>query len=212
MTKIKICGIRNLSDAIVAIDAGADMLGFNFYPLSPRSISVENCRQINSILKQEYPQILRVGVFVNLEALQIKNIMDDCFLNLAQLHGDESPVILSEFSGNAFKAFRGVPTESTIKDYLSSGSTRNPAFLLDASVQGQYGGSGITSDWNKAAELAKLYPLLLAGGLKPENVTDAITQVQPWGVDTASGVESTPGKKDKSKMLDFVKAVKSCFF
>ena len=130
--------------------------------------------------------------------------METCGLNLAQLHGDESADILQELGGKGFKAFRGIPENV-------DGFTRQkgPAFLMDASVKGVYGGSGITADWSKAAELAKIHPLLLAGGLTPENVADAVRQVKPWGVDVASGVESEPGRKDAAKMAAFVRAITS---
>jgi phosphoribosylanthranilate isomerase len=111
---------------------------------------------------------------------------------------------LNSLYGNAFKAFRGVPLNL-------NGFAREdpPAFLVDASVKGAYGGTGITADWGTAAELAKQYPLLLAGGLTPENVAEAVRRVRPWGVDVASGVESVPGKKDPAKMKAFVQAVKN---
>lgn len=199
MTKIKICGITNLPDALQAISAGADLLGFNFYPLSPRSISVTDCASITSIIKKEYPQIILVGVFVNMPNDKIKIILDNCFLHLAQLHGDEPKEQLEALNGRAFKAFRGVPANPS--EY-----TRNspPALLVDASAKNLYGGSGQTTDWTAAASLAKHLPLLLAGGLTPNNIAKAIQQVKPWGVDTASGVETSPGRKDIDKMLAFV--------
>jgi phosphoribosylanthranilate isomerase len=209
MTKIKICGITNLSDAIGAVTAGADLLGFNFYPPSPRLISVEKCAQITSILIKEFPSITLVGVFVNMPYHQAREILDICSLHLAQLHGDETPEMLASFNGNGYKAFRGVPNESILKNFASPHPTSAPAFLLDASAQGVYGGSGITTDWIAASLLAKQFRILLAGGLKPENITSALNQVAPWGVDTASGVEIRPGEKDIRKMESFVKAVRS---
>jgi phosphoribosylanthranilate isomerase len=203
MTKIKICGIKTLNEAHAAVDAGADYLGFNFYPKSIRFIEKNSCADITSVLKQKYPQIKLVGVFVNLTVGEIKDLMETCSLDLAQLHGDEIVEILNALNGKAFKAFRGIPER--INGFARSES---PAFLIDASVKGLYGGSGITADWNGAAELAKKYPLLLAGGLTPENVAAAVSQVKPWGVDVASGVETTPGIKDISKMTAFAKAVK----
>jgi len=145
-----------------------------------------------------------VGVFVNASIAEIRATMETCGLNLAQLHGDESPEMLQELGDRGFKAFRGLPENI-------DGFTREkaPAFLLDASVKGVYGGSGVTADWSTARELAKKYPLLLAGGLTPENVAEAVRQVQPWGVDVASGVESEPGRKDAAKMAAFVRAVKT---
>jgi phosphoribosylanthranilate isomerase len=109
---------------------------------------------------------------------------------------------MESLQGRAFKAFRGIPRD--VNDFARSDA---PACLLDASVEGVYGGSGVTVDWDGAAELAKQYPLLLAGGLNPKNVGEAVRRVKPWGVDVASGVESAPGKKDASKMKAFVQAV-----
>ena len=203
MTIIKICGIKTLKDALAAIEAGADYLGFNFYPKSVRFIEKSACAEITSVLKQEHPQIKLVGVFVNSSVEEIKNILQTCHLDLAQLHGDETPEIFAQLAPHAFRAFRGIP-ESNVGYERSEA----PTMLIDAAVKGVYGGSGVTADWAAAAELAKKYPLLLAGGLTPENVADAVRQVRPWGVDVASGVESAPGEKDAEKMSAFVKAVR----
>ena len=204
MTIIKICGIKTLNDALAAIHAGADYLGFNFYSKSARFIEKDTCSEVTSVLKKEYPHIKLVGVFVNSSVEDMKNILETCSLDLAQLHGDETPEILSALDGKAFKAFRGIP--ENVNGFARSES---PAFLVDASVKGLYGGSGVTADWIGAAELAKKYPLLLAGGLTPENVAEAVRSVKPWGVDVASGVESAPGEKDAAKLSAFVKAVSS---
>ena len=203
MTINKICGIKTLKDALAAIEAGADYLGFNFYPKSVRFIEKSVCAEITSVLKREHPQIKLVGVFVNSPVEEIKDILQTCHLDLAQLHGDETPEIFAQLAPYAFRAFRGIPESN-------AGYERNevPSMLIDAAVKGVYGGSGVTVDWAAAAELAKKYPLLLAGGLIPENVADAVRQVQPWGVDVASGVESAPGEKDAEKMSAFVKAVR----
>ena len=202
MTKIKICGIKTVDDALAAMDAGADLLGFNFYPKSPRYISVGQCRDVMSMMRK-YGHITYVGVFVNASVAEIRATMETAALSLAQLHGDETSEMFRALHGRAFKAFRGVP------DVLN-GFARDdaPALLVDASVKGSYGGTGTTADWKSAAELAKHIPLLLAGGLTPENVADAVRQVRPWGVDVASGVESSPGKKDLAKMKAFIKAVR----
>ena len=203
MTIVKICGIKTLKDALAAIEAGADYLGFNFYPKSVRFIEKSGCAEITSVLKREHPQIKLVGVFVNSSVEEIKDILQTCQLDLAQLHGDETPETFAQLAPHAFRAFRGIPESN-------AGYERDeaPTMLIDAAVKGVYGGSGVTADWAAAAELAKKYPLLLAGGLTPENVADAVRQVQPWGVDVASGVESAPGEKDAEKMLAFVKAVR----
>jgi phosphoribosylanthranilate isomerase len=203
MTKIKICGIKTAKDALAAMDAGADLIGFNFYPKSPRYIDLGICRDIMAIMRK-YGHITYVGVFVNASAPEIRATMDTCALTLAQLHGDEPAEMLKSLSGKAFKAFRGVPVDP-------DGFTREgaPALLVDASVKGEFGGTGITADWDSAAQLARQYPILLAGGLTPENVAEAVQRVQPWGVDVASGVESAPGVKDLNKIKAFIKAVRS---
>ena len=202
--KIKICGITNLEDALAAIEMGADMLGFNFYPKSPRYINIDICRDITSVLHKDYAQITLVGVFVNTPTEQVEIILKDYVLDLAQLHGDETPEMMAALGGRAFKGFRGVPKNIT-------GYTRSvpPALLVDAAVQSVYGGSGAVADWSAAAELSKRVPLLLAGGLTPENVNAAVRQVEPWGVDVASGVEASPGVKDAKKMAAFVAAVRA---
>jgi phosphoribosylanthranilate isomerase len=203
MTKIKICGIKTLQDALAAMDAGADLIGFNFYPKSPRCIDVGKCRDIMSVMRK-YGHITYVGVFVNAPVADIRATLDTCGLNLAQLHGDEPPEMVQSFYGKAFKAFRGIPQNL-------NGFAREdvPALLVDASVKNAYGGTGVTADWKGAADLASSYPLLLAGGLTSKNVAEAVRRVRPWGVDVASGVESSPGVKDASKMKSFVRVVKS---
>ncbi len=203
MTKIKICGIKTVTDAVAAMDAGADLIGFNFYPKSPRYVEVGMCRNIMSVVRQD-GRAQSVGVFVNASVGEILATMDTLGLNLAQLHGDETVEMLNQLDGNGFKAFRGIPS-----DVNGFARSESPAFLVDASVKGLYGGSGVIADWDGAAELAKKYPLLLAGGLTPENVAEAVDRVQPWGVDVASGVESAPGEKDARKMKAFVRAVRS---
>lgn len=203
MTRIKICGIKTIKDALAAMDAGADLLGFNFYPKSPRYITVGTCRWIMSTMRK-YGHILYVGVFVNASAAEVRATMDTCGLSLVQLHGDETAEMVQSLDGKAFKAFRGIP--ENINGFAREES---PALLVDASVKGAYGGTGAIADWQGAAELARQYPILLAGGLTPENVAAAVRQVHPWGVDVASGVESVPGLKDAKKMKAFVQAVRS---
>ena len=203
------------------MDAGADLIGFNFYPKSPRYIDTGICKDIMSVMRK-YGHITYVGVFVNAAVEEICLTMETCGLNLAQLHGDETPGMVKAFNGKAFKAIRLSASESvetSVYPFLKSvresvypfakQSVAHPAFLLDASVKGLYGGSGVTADWSGAAELAKKYPLLLAGGLTPENVAQAVRRVKPWGVDVASGVESAPGEKDPGRMKAFVQAVRN---
>jgi phosphoribosylanthranilate isomerase len=203
MTAIKICGITTLVDALAAAEAGADYLGFNFYAKSPRCIDAQACARITAVVNAEHPSIQLVGVFVNASVLDILAIMQACSLDLAQLHGDESADMVKQLGPRAFKAFRGIPVNP-------DGYFRNepPACLIDASVKGAYGGTGVTVDWGAAARLAQKFPLFLAGGLTPDNIAEAVRQVNPWGVDTASGVEVSPGVKDRIKMKDFVQAVR----
>lgn len=201
MVKVKICGIKTIKDALAAMEAGADLIGFNFYRKSPRSIDVGTCRWVMSTMRR-YAHITYVGVFVNASAAEIRATLDTCGLQLAQLHGDESPELMQELCGKGFKALRGIPPS-----LVGFAREDAPALLVDAAVKGAYGGTGVATDWRSAAELAKQYPILLAGGLTPENVQAAIGQVKPWGVDVASGVESVPGVKDAVKMKAFVKAV-----
>jgi phosphoribosylanthranilate isomerase len=211
MTKVKICGIKTMKDALAAIDAGADYLGFNFYPKSIRFIEMDACMKITAVLKREHPEVKFVGVFVNSPVEEVRTIMEACSLDLAQLHGDETPEMVNALEGKAFKAFRGIP--QSINGFAKENA---PALLVDAAVKGVYGGTGVTADWSAAAELAMRYPLLLAGGLTPENVAQAVRQVRPWGVDVASGVEvppqsggkAAPGEKDAIKMSAFVQAVR----
>lgn len=217
--KIKICGITTLEDALAAIAAGADMLGFNFYPPSPRYIEPAACAQLITDLRRAGAHATHVGVFVNMAPEQISTILDACGLDLAQLSGDEPAEQLVALHGRAFKAIRPHTLAEAHAAAARYTDRRNferlhtprlsPALLLDASAgPGQFGGTGQTADWALAQPLAAVYPLLLAGGLKPVNVAAAVAAVRPWGVDVASGVESTPGKKDAAKMRAFVQAAR----
>jgi len=213
MTKIKICGITNLNDALAAIDAGADLLGFNFYPKSPRYIDIGICRGITSKLRHRSAHVVFVGVFVNTSVAEIHATLETCGLELAQLHGDEPPEMLEALNGRAFKAIRvsaSTSVTTSVYPFQKSApvSASHPTLLIDAAVKGVYGGSGVIADWSAAEKLAKQFPLLLAGGLRPENVGAALGQVHPWGVDVASGVESSPRTKNAEQMKKFVAAVK----
>jgi phosphoribosylanthranilate isomerase len=214
---VKICGLTSVEDARAALEAGADLLGFTFYPPSPRYITPERCAEIVRALLGDataapdrregahkgrpYGDPRLVGLFVNTPADDVAAVLDRCGLDLAQLHGDESPDVLHALGGRAFKAFRGNGSEHA--RYTAAGPGQ-PAFLVDAAVAGKFGGTGQTADWDGAAQLAAAYPLLLAGGLTADNVAAAVARVQPWGVDVASGVEATPGRKDHAKVKAFV--------
>ena len=213
---VKICGIKTFEIALAAIEAGADMLGFNFYPPSSRYITPEKCAEIVANLrlhvttyKLQATSFTSVGIFVNQPAGQVREIMEFCNLGLAQLAGDESPEDLAALDGKGFKAVR--PSALAEADDLLKqfGRQQAPALLVDAQVKGAYGGTGETGDWSLARHLAGQAPILLAGGLNPENVAAAVSAVKPWGVDVASGVESSPGVKDPAKISAFISAARS---
>lgn len=209
--KVKICGLTNLEDAVAAIEAGADMLGFNFYPGSPRYIDPDRCAEITAALSAQQVAALTVGVFVNASAETVANTLQKGGLDLAQLHGDETPAILEQLQGRAFKAIRPqtlITADMEVRRYARLGPKEGPALLVDAFKAEQYGGTGSVGDWSLARTLAAEVPILLAGGLTPDNVTAALAQVRPWGVDVASGVESRPGLKDHDKLKRFVRAVR----
>ncbi|PKO17760.1 MAG: phosphoribosylanthranilate isomerase [Chloroflexi bacterium HGW-Chloroflexi-10] len=205
---IKVCGITRLEDALFCAETGVDYLGFNFYPASPRYISPEQCLNICTVLKITSINIKLVGVFVDETVDNIQKILKTCGLDLAQLSGNEATEDLLRLGNQAFKAVR--PVDETDVGYLQAIPLRKgpPAFLVDGYRKGLYGGTGETADWRMASELALRYPIFLAGGLTSLNVREAIQHVRPWGVDTASGVESAPGVKDLRKIRAFVNAVR----
>ena len=200
--KVKICGMTNLKDVKVAVDGGVDAVGFIFYKKSPRSVTMQAVREIVLELP---PFVDSVGVFVNETAEQINKIADHCKLDRVQLHGDESPAFCKKIRRRVIKAIRVKDIQSLKKlsDYPVS------SFLLDTFSEDQYGGTGKVFDWNLAYPAKKYGPIILAGGLTPINVRQAIQRIQPYGVDVCSGVESQPGIKDHKKMQAFLKNVKA---
>jgi indole-3-glycerol phosphate synthase/phosphoribosylanthranilate isomerase len=208
-TRIKICGITTLDDALAAVEAGTDMLGFNFYPKSKRYVTPEACRQIASRITDHGSRITLVGVFVNSPPDEISAILNSCGLGLAQLSGDEPSEFLAALGSRAFKGIRLISLEEAQTDAARFARSTPPALLVDAYRPGEYGGTGHTGDWMLARALATQYPILLAGGLTPGNIAQAVTRVRPWGVDVASGVESSPGRKDPAKMKAFVRATRT---
>jgi phosphoribosylanthranilate isomerase len=218
MTRVKICGLTNLADAQYAAGLGADLLGFIFYEKSPRHVDVATVTSIIKALKSTPRSSLLtphssllVGVFVNPSFDEVVRTLDACGLDLAQLHGEEEPELLARLAGRAFKALRPRivdEAEHAATRYGSLGPRDGPDLLVDAYHPDARGGTGQVGDWSLATGLAERCRLLLAGGLTPENVTAAIRQVRPWGVDVASGVESAPGCKDHAKMKAFVAAAK----
>lgn len=212
--KVKICGIKSYDDAMAAVEAGADFLGFNFYKPSPRYIRPMDCLGLVvklSIALQSYDRHVRmVGVFVNSSPEEVRTIRDDCNLDLVQLSGNEAPVLVSAYGPRAFKALHPASTEElaqAMRAYPQRAGA--PAWLIDAYRPGEFGGTGQKADWSLARQAAAAGPIFLAGGLTPDNVIEAILQVQPWGVDVASGVELQPGVKDPQKMTAFIRAAKS---
>lgn len=207
--RVKVCGITTLDDAWAAVEAGADMLGFNFYPPSPRCIAPASCARIAAAIASCTPRVKLVGVFVNEPPDRVRALLDACGLDLAQLHGDEPPQALDALDGRAFKGIR--PASLTAAALIARRYARRsvpPALLVDAHHPRLYGGTGQVGDWTLARALAAEYPILLAGGLSPTNVAAAIQEVRPWGVDVASGVESSPGHKDTDKLNAFIRTIR----
>jgi len=201
--KVKICGITNTEDAQAAVAAGADLLGFVFAEESPRRVTVAQAAAIARIVP---PYVVCVGLFVNAPAELVSEARGACALQLLQFHGDETPEYCRQFGAMSMKAFRvkDAATLQTLPNYPTD------AWLLDAYVPGQRGGTGHSFNWDLAVAAVKLgRPVFLAGGLTPDNVAEAVRQVQPYGVDVSSGVESAPGKKDHAKVRAFVQAAKS---
>src|ERR1700730_15666151 len=204
MIRIKICGITNLADAKAATDAGANALGFNFYEKSLRRIITADAAQIRSKLP---PEIEALGVFVNAKPASINSLRALVRVDAAQLHGDETPDIASRVASSlpVIKAFR------VDASFALATLNRYPgvfAFLLDGARAGQYGGTGQTADWELAGCAAASHRIILSGGLKVENVAEAIRAVRPYGVDVASGLEMKPGKKDHARLKEFIDEVR----
>ncbi|MBA4374450.1 MAG: phosphoribosylanthranilate isomerase [Thermodesulfovibrio sp.] len=201
MVKVKICGITNYDDAAAAVDAGADALGFVFFRESPRYVSAEDAGRI---IRRLPPFVATVGVFVNEAASAIEETASIAGLTVVQLHGEESPDICQSLSVSrrAVKAFRVRSLDSLdefgqYKDHVS-------AFLLDTYSSGAYGGTGQVFNWDIALEAKQYGRIILAGGLTPENVGEAVRHVRPYAVDVSSGVEAGRGKKDHLRMKQFI--------
>ncbi len=210
MTIVKICGITNIDDARIAMDAGADMLGFIFYPPSPRYVTPEQAREMVSVIR-ETSNVKTVGVFVNESLEHIRAVMEMASLDLAQLHGKESPEMLRELGTRAYKSIQATDLDTAralMANYRASINGNVPAFIADAPPAKLPGGNGMVADWSVAREIANEFSILLAGGLNVENVREAIEMVQPYGVDVSSGVERAPGLKDHAKVREFIEQVK----
>lgn len=219
MTRVKICGITSLEDGLAAAQAGADMLGLNFYRRSPRFIEPDAaaalCAALRSELGADCPTL--IGLFVNEIVGRISITMGKVGLKFVQLSGDESGEMVRELKGTGYKAIRPRSKAEALDDAayfteFAPTDERVPSLLLDAYHPDLYGGTGEQASIEVALAVTAAVPrLMLAGGLKPENVGGIVRQAQPWGVDVASGVEfdGQPGRKDAMKMRDFVQAAKA---
>ncbi|MFI5355469.1 MAG: phosphoribosylanthranilate isomerase [Desulfobaccales bacterium] len=202
MVRIKICGITNLEDALLAAELGAQALGFIFYAKSPRSLEPEAAWEI---IRQLPPLVLSVGVFVNEEAAVVRDLAARVGLDWVQLHGQESPEYCRSLGRRVLKGFR-IKDEASLQE-LPAYRGAVQALLLDTYKQGQTGGTGEAFEWELAVRAKAYGPIVLAGGLTAENVAQAVAAVGPQAVDVASGVEAAPGKKDPEKLRAFFRAV-----
>ena len=199
--KVKVCGTTSLKDALLAVDSGADAVGFVFYKKSPRYIAQ---REVKDIIAELPPFIEAVGVFVNDTSDKVNRVAEQCRLTAVQLHGDESPAFCRRIKRRVIKAIR-VQDANSLKGMLNYDVS---GFLLDSYSDESRGGTGKIFDWNLALRAKKQGPVILAGGLNPYNVYTAIHRVKPYGVDVCSGVEKSPGIKDSRKIDEFIKSVR----
>lgn len=202
--RVKICGVTNVEDALLAVESGADLIGLNFYPPSPRYVPVVMAQAIRAVIPAH---VWCVGVFVNADRAHIADLRAQLRLHAVQFHGDETDAEVQNWSCPTIKAVR-VPVEGPLPDWR-----RFPVdyLLLDTHKPGRYGGTGERFSWERLLTLPVdcRNRLILAGGLTPENVTEAVQMVRPWAVDVASGVESAPGRKDPDKVRAFITHAKT---
>ena len=205
MVRVKICGITNWADARLAIDTGADALGFNFYPPSPRCVTPA---QAWGIIRRLPPFVEAVGVFVNWSFDAVDAMARAVGLNAVQLHGDESPAAVAELAGArpVIKAFRVHPG---FRPAVLARYRQAAAFLLDGFSRGLRGGTGRQFDWRIARRARRYGRIILAGGLGPENIAQAIREVQPFAVDVCSSIEAKPGRKDPARLRELMREVEA---
>lgn len=215
VSRVKVCGITSVEDALVAVEAGADAIGLVFYPPSPRYVSTDIAKKISLAVG---PFITVVGLFVNESKANIDNILRSVGLHVLQFHGDEPPSFCDAFHRPYMKAIRmkaDINIEQVIESYPNASG-----ILLDAYRKGVPGGTGETFDWNRVPvqqssqqpSTQGLPPIILAGGLTPNNIAAAVATTRPYGVDVSGGVEVSPGKKDPQKVADFIKNAKSIIY
>jgi phosphoribosylanthranilate isomerase len=201
--KVKICGITNVEDALLAVDLGADALGFVF-ATGPRQIDPESAKAIIGALPDS---VAKVGVFVDSDPDQIRRVVRYCAIDTVQLHGEEAPAVCEIFMPRVIKAIR-VRDEQTLEG-LGAYIGKSAGFVLDTFSQGREGGTGKTFDWSLAVKAKRVgVPVILAGGLNPQNVRTALEKVRPYGVDVSSGVEERPGKKSRPLLKAFIEQVR----
>ncbi|MDP2243997.1 phosphoribosylanthranilate isomerase [Pseudomonas sp.] len=203
VVRSKICGITRVEDALAAVEAGADAIGLVFYAKSPRAVTVP---QAQAILAALPPFVTTVGLFVDCERSELRAILDVLPLDLLQFHGDESPAACEGFMRPYIKALRVRPGDDIAAQIGLYGSASG--VLLDTFVPGVPGGTGEAFDWSLVPRGLRM-PIILAGGLTPENVRAAIEQVRPYAVDVSGGIEASKGVKDSDKIHAFMRAVRS---
>ncbi len=200
---VKICGITNLEDALAAVEAGAGAIGFNFWRPGRRYIAPEQAAEIAARLPEN---LWKVGVFVDEDPETVLEIAGRVKLNALQLHGAEPPAYLERLG--SYEKVKAIRMDSSFDENCLAGYRSVAAFLLDG-VGATPGGTGSSFDWGLAVAAKKYGRVILAGGLTPENVRDAVRRARPWGVDVASGVESAPGRKDHARVRAFIQAAKN---
>jgi len=203
MVKVKVCGITNPEDARAAATAGAAAIGLIFAE-SPRKVGIEEAREVAAALPED---ILKVGVFVNAEPVEVVRIAREVGLDYAQLHGDEGPEDVTAVRGGGVKVIKALRVRAAA-DLAEIEVYGADLYLLDAYSEKARGGTGTRFDWGLAKSLKGRANILISGGLGPENVRDAVSYFEPWGVDASSSLESAPGKKDRDRVRRFVFAAK----
>ncbi|MGH9174585.1 MAG: phosphoribosylanthranilate isomerase [Vicinamibacterales bacterium] len=211
MTLVKICGIREVEHALVAVEAGAELLGLVFYPPSPRNVTIEEAGRVRDAVLAVDPvgRLRLVGLFVNETPERMNAVAEAVGLDIIQLSGDEPARMIGALNRPVIASVR-IDSSGRFDEegrFQELTAARPMAVMVDARVPGMYGGTGTVADWFVAADFARRYPIFLAGGLRPENVGDAVLRVKPYCVDVSSGVE-TSGRKDSEKIRAFIAAAR----